>query len=385
VVLSMPYLEDSSRYAEEGTDVHELAAECLISGKDAAAFEGRILPLGTEVSGEAVGYVQEYLDYIRERLAPGAELLVEKPFGLYSITKEVDAEGTPDAVVVSPADCTLYVFDLKYGKGVRVDADENLQLLMYAAAVYEEVSLYTPIVNVVMCIVQPRMNHVDPWAITSGELNRRVETLRDAADGVWGATAVPEDQRDEAWAQRYLQPGEDQCRWCRAKAACPALTLVSTQMVETNLEGLVDLDATVNGVPSAGNNDLARWHSMLPAIGAWCDAVKAEAFRRAEHGLLPGYKLVAGKRGSRAWTDSEAAEKALKSMRLKVEEMYDLKLISPTSAEKLLKDSPRRWTRLQSLVGQSAGKPTLVPASDPRPALAGGVAGLINSDVEDLV
>ena len=58
-------------------------------------------------------------------------------------------------------------------------------------------------------------------------------------------------------------------------------------------------------------------------------------------------------------------------MRLKIEEMYDFKVISPTTAEKLLaKDSPRRWTKLQPLIGQAEGKPTVAPEADPRPPLS---------------
>lgn len=60
---------------------------------------------------------------------------------------------------------------------------------------------------------------------------------------------------------------------------------------------------------------------------------------------------------------------------LKLEEdpIYTYKLVSPTAIEKLLKDiSPKRWARLQPLIGQSEGKPSVAPASDKRPALVRG-------------
>ena len=59
----------------------------------------------------------------------------------------------------------------------------------------------------------------------------------------------------------------------------------------------------------------------------------------------------------------------LKSMRLKHDEMYDYKIISPTTAEKVLKDSPKRWNRLLALIKQSEGQPSVQPESDKRPAL----------------
>ncbi|MGJ7321623.1 DUF2800 domain-containing protein, partial [Morganella morganii] len=56
--------------------------------------------------------------------------------------------------------------------------------------------------------------------------------------------------------------------------------------------------------------------------------------------------------------------------RLKQDQMYSMKVISPTQAEKLIKkDSPRRWTKLEALITRSDGKPTVAPETDPRPAL----------------
>lgn len=59
----------------------------------------------------------------------------------------------------------------------------------------------------------------------------------------------------------------------------------------------------------------------------------------------------------------------LKSMRLKQEEMYDFSLISPTTAEKVLKGTPKRWKRIEPLITRSPGKPSVADASDKRPAL----------------
>ena len=68
-------------------------------------------------------------------------------------------------------------------------------------------------------------------------------------------------------------------------------------------------------------------------------------------------------------------------MRLKQEEMYDFSIISPTTAEKRLKDSPKRWSRLQPLITQSDGKPSVAPLSDRRPAIE---VRSIEEDLEDV-
>lgn len=87
-------------------------------------------------------------------------------------------------------------------------------------------------------------------------------------------------------------------------------------------------------------------------------------------GSVPGFKLVSAPQGDDGWSDESAAEELLKSFRLKQEQMYSQKVITPSQAEDLLKvDSPRRWTKVEALITRADGKPTVAPESDPRPAL----------------
>jgi hypothetical protein len=102
----------------------------------------------------------------------------------------------------------------------------------------------------------------------------------------------------------------------------------------------------------------------------WCRAVRAEVERRLLAGKdVEGFKLVTGKKGNRQWADGPTVENLFKSFRLKQNEMYKFDLISPTAAEKLLKDNPKRWSKVQEHITQSDGKPSVAPASDKRPAL----------------
>ena len=88
---------------------------------------------------------------------------------------------------------------------------------------------------------------------------------------------------------------------------------------------------------------------------------------------LPGWKLVQGKQGNRAWADPKQAEQMLREVfRLPIEDAYDLKVISPTSAEKLAKAGkigPRQWPKLRALITRAAGTPHVAPEADPRPAI----------------
>jgi hypothetical protein len=179
----------------------------------------------------------------------------------------------------------------------------------------------------------------------------------------------------------YLQPG-DHCRttFCDERANCPKLaefvrdTAVgeSDASVADDFEALVDpevCDSTPLGV-AYSDDELGVKMAATDIIEDWCKQVRAETERRLLAGTpVPGYKLVQGRAGARAWTDAKEVEETFKSMRLKQDEMYDFKLISPTTAEKLLKETPKRWNRVQPLISRSEGKPSVAPESDKRPAL----------------
>jgi len=119
--------------------------------------------------------------------------------------------------------------------------------------------------------------------------------------------------------------------------------------------------------------DLAWAMSKVDLIEGWCKAVRGEVERRLLEGKeVEGYKLVQGRRGPRAWANPEEAEAVLKAMRLKQEVMYDFKLISPTTADKLAKAGTigkRQWPKVEALITQADGGPSVAPVSDKRPAM----------------
>jgi hypothetical protein len=184
----------------------------------------------------------------------------------------------------------------------------------------------------------------------------------------------------DAFAEEYLRPGDEQCRFCRAAGSCPALAKKTEHAVALNFEVIEqaqppEAEQLVKGYDTSRLGVAMRF---APLVEIWLKAVRAETERRMFAGeQIDGFKLVQGKKGPRKWVDPEAAEAQLKSMRLKVEEMYDLKVISPTTAEKLTKAKddekpvlgPRQWAKLQSFITQADGKPAVVPVSDKRPAL----------------
>jgi hypothetical protein len=353
--------DSSSQFADEGTAAHELASIALTANLDADAYIGRVIEVGERsftVDDDMAGYVQAYLDQVRE-LADGGSLFVEQRVAFGSAINQPDDEafGTSDVVIVK--DSTLIVVDLKYGRGVKVDAEENEQLQLYALGALEAFGLACDFTHVDMWIIQPRLDYSSQWTIPVEDL---LAFAARAADGY--ALALS--------GQAAAAPGEKQCRFCKAKAVCPALE----QEVARNVTGDFE-DLTARGVAFAIDDldktfslALGRKMAAVDLIETWCKAVRA----RAEAELLAGrkvdgFKLVEGRKGHRAWVDEAAVEAMLKSMRLRTEEMYDLKLISPATAEKKLKESPRRWAKVKGLVTQNPGKPSVAPETDRRAAL----------------
>lgn len=374
--------DDSSEFADDGTASHELAKWCLELGTDAPAYIGRIIKVGErefEVDDERAEYVQMYVDGVRERIEAykltGAtvEMFVEQRLSIEHITGEKGAKGTSDCVLMAvwpDGRAEICVIDLKYGRGVEVSAVENYQGMIYAEAARNEHADFYDFTSVRIVIHQPRVSEKpSEWEIEPLQLQHWIQYVaKPAAEQgmlyVESVDFVPLSMGD-------FVPGEKQCRFCKAKATCPALAKHVEETIGADFEALAQAESTSFDVEMLGNDKLGTIYTSLDLIDSWAKAVRG----RIEYELLngnavPGVKLVQGRRGARQWSSTEEAEALLKSMRLKQEQMYNFKLISPTQADKLLaKESPRRWKRIESLIVQRDGSPSVAPEADKRPAL----------------
>lgn len=422
----------STKYADEGTVAHALAAMCLTEGKDAAAYIGRriecadyphakLSPSGAhrwmrcpgshaletriafvprkftgEVTREMAEGVQVYLDNIRAFKGEDGVLLVEQSLPIGQITGEEGATGTGDGVILRGNE--LQIHDLKFGKGVEVSAYENEQLQLYGlGALHKLGDLADDVERVRFVIHQPRINTTpSEWDCSVGEL--RAFGLRATE---MAKTALTAAKFEANWVNKddklhYLTPGEKQCRFCEAKATCPKLAAYVQEGVGAQFEVLAEAETNEVaaeqigceiGPEGAPTDELSLKMQACSLIEDWVKAVRAEVAKRLHAGQkVPGFKLVKGKRGARQWADATQAEEVLKKMRLKKEEMYTFSLISPTAAEKLVpaidkktgkpKDgednkplSLKQWDKLQELITQSEGAASVAPESDPRPAI----------------
>jgi len=387
-VLEVNRPDRSSIYAAEGTAAHELLEMVLTKDVPAAGYLGRIITVEEadatyeiEVDDDMVGYIQGVADRVKAYLGDDGVLFVEQRL-CYADYIGVDRDagwGTGD-VVIAKGD-TIIVIDLKYGRGQWVDVVENPQLSLYGLGALDKFNgLAGDFANIKLVIDQPRISEKpSEWDTTVEALEAwGRSTARSAVNTVKSAEMLHAKELN-TWNETFLRPGEDQCRFCKAKATCPALRADVSQAVfgsepasPEEFAEAVPLSVGDAG-PSADIGWIAACLNKVDLIEDWCKAIRAEADHRLLNGhAVPGYKVVAGKRGARQWVDKAKAEEALKAMRLKVEDMYDFKLISPTTADKLAKAGtigPRQWPRLLELITQSDGKPHVAPDSDPRPAL----------------
>jgi len=384
VALESVLPEKSSSFADEGTAAHELASMALLSERDAAAFLGRVITVQGRNGGKSTDFpvdedmaheVQKYLDAVRA-YAQGGTLLVEQRLEFSEYVGIPEQFGTSDAVIMVGDE--LQVHDLKFGRGVQVDADENEQLMLYALGALATFGMAQDFKRIRMVIHQVRIGHLSEWDCSVEDLLAFAERAKSAAQ-----LAVIEMQwNDTKTGSPLLSPGDKQCRWCKAKATCPALTGEVSRIVygDSNVIGNPHETAKPVEVPKALNL-LGTYRDRAELIMEWCKAVIARVDDELDAGQdVPGWKRVTGKKGNRAWEDKDEAEKRMKAMRLKHEVMFDYSLISPTQAEKkLAKEYPRAWPKLAELITQPQGRPITVPATDPRPAVASG-----DDDFDDL-
>lgn len=368
----------SSKYAAEGTAAHQVLTWALQQDRPAAAYVGQTINVegfDIEVDDDMAEHVQVCIDYVKDAAGDDGVILVDQRvnYSTYLDVPESEAWGTADVIIIRGNE--IIVIDFKHGRGFEVSAEANPQMSLYAlGALQAYQGLVGDFNRVRMVISQPRIKSApSEYDITVEKLEYWARfAARGAVDKCNNAKVAPEV---DGWAEVFLRPGEKQCKFCRAKATCPALrTEVATTVgiSAATVDEFMDLE--INQPTQASDEVwLSACLDKVDLIEDWCKAVRAEVERRLLAGEdVPGWKIVQGKRGNRAWSKPADVEALLKSMRLKEAEMYDFKLISPTTAEKLHKSEiigPRQWAKIQELITQKDGAPHVAPESDSRPAL----------------
>ncbi len=389
------YPDDTSGPAAiDGTHSHTLLEHCIDAGLiDPTTQVGEVMADdGGEfkVDADRAARVKTAIEYIRERSMGGMlKVISEERVDPKHLLGRDDLSGTVDCQIIGPD--WIELIDYKDGMGV-VEAEGNMQLEQYAYGVLAGYKLPVngnyPISTIRMTIIQPKLALKGMKPITSHEVS--VSGML-ANLGTLVGQAAATDQPDAP-----LVPGDSQCKFCKAKGSCAALA--SNVMKEVGIMFQPTVTQSLDVAQQSADKDpstmddaqIRQIMEAAPLMRQLLEGVEKEALRRLEAGQsIPGLKLVNG-RGSRAWAlpEEQMAEKLIK-MGIPKGAIYETKLVTPAKAEKLTWEK-RDGTKVQltdrqlktmetDYVVKMAGKLTVVPESDGRPAVTLNAAPLFGA------
>ena len=352
----------TSKFAEEGTLAHELAEICLTGYKNSSSlnndYKSAIDRIGetitcklgentisTLVTKEMAEYVQEYVDYVLAHETDNSQLYIEEKVDFSNVVPE--GFGTLDAAIFDYKSGVCHIFDLKYGKGVSVYAEENTQAMLYALGLYNDFKCLDVIRDFKIHIVQPRINNYSSWNISVKDLIKF---------GKFASKKASEALKPNA----PRIPGEKQCKWCKARHHCPALWKFTEEIILESFENLNDKKEIIKDSDKLNKNQIKLIVDNKKLIEDFLKSVEDHVYDKLCEGEnFEGYKLVEG-RSNRKWNDD--AEKALKEEL--GEDAYQKKLITITSASKKIKKD-----KIDSLTYKPKGELKLVPDSDKRKSI----------------
>ena len=372
------YPDEDNEAAAEGTAAHAISDFCLTHGFDAFDMSGTV----TNIHGKVLEtYIDDKGRQVKtgrlidktfrftwteddaELLQPGLDWVREQP-GQFFGEARVDLSewlgagqfGTMDRAILS--ENQLVVSDLKWGRGIPVQAVGNKQLRIYALGAWRAYASHItdPSFPIIINIDQPRNAAGGGiWKITLGELLAFGDEVRAAAA-----------RTHEKNPPRIPTP--DGCLWCKGKDDCDAYHEYALELLGIDdFEDLDDLDELV--LPDVSKFTPQRRRVILEhttLIKKWLDSVHTSLYSAVTNGGdSAGLKLVEGRKSPDKWKDAKAAEKALETLG---DKRFTKKLITPTQAGKAIKGDA--WTEIYAEhVNVGKRKPTLVDESDERPAI----------------
>lgn len=370
--VNAAYINEDNEAALEGTIAHGISDMVQTMGLDAYDAIGVTTHLkgirrktvrqsnGTLIKTdetEEFTFSRTWTEDDADYLQPGIDWVREQP-GIFYGEARVDLSdwlgegqfGTMDRAILSAEQ--FCISDLKWGRGIPVQAVGNKQLRIYALGAWKAYASHITDRDfpVLIHIDQPRHNGGGGlWRITLGDLFDFGEEVRAAAE----ATRQPNPPR---------KPSAAACLWCAGKDDCKAFHDYNLELLGIDdLDDLDDLPDTDTMSPES----LRRILDHRPMITKWLDGIHATLFRAAMNGgNAGGLKLVEGRKNPDKWQDT--AEVAV--VPLLGAASFTKKLITPTQAGK--KISPEDWKPIfEQHVIVGARKPTLVDEADDRPAI----------------
>lgn len=341
--------DEGSDYAAEGTLAHAYCAMKLKNflGLPTDGEKEEIAALQEKYgTGEMAEYTDTYATIVLEKYnaarvaTPDAQLLVETRLDFSDYVPE--AFGTADAIII--ADGTMEVIDFKYGKGVKVSAVENPQMMIYALGAYTHFAFEYRIDNLRATIVQPRIDNLSEYEITVEELT------------AWAANVLT-PAAEKAYKGEGPQTPGAWCQFCKVKNQCRALANRCKEVVAVDPKLITPEELAKDVLP------------MVPIVKTWISGVEDFALAQALSGVqLPGWKIVEG-RSVRKITDTDSVAAVLTKNGYKQNDIFKpVEMRTITDLEKLV--GKKQFAAMcGEWINKPQGKPTLAPEGDKRKAI----------------
>lgn len=345
--------DQESLFAAEGHDAHALA-EIRLCERLGLQTNEKIEDL-TFYNREMEDYISDYVSYVLEKVAsikkdcPDAIVLIEQKVA--AVRYDESLFGSTDVAII--ADKVLTIIDLKYGRGVLVNAKENTQEMCYGLCAMETFGNLYDIEDINLCIFQPRLSNVSEWSLTVKELYK--------------------------WADEILKPGIEKiragseefhpsrhCVFCKAKPLCKALRDQNLELAKHEFRPAFLMDDSEIEEVLDKADDFVNWINSVKEF-ALEDAMKGKKY---DH-----YKLVEG-RSNRKYVDETKVINVVKEAGYNP---YEEKLLSVTGMQCRL-GKARFEELLGNLVVKPRGKLTLVPREDKRPEVNPASVDFMNLD-----
>ncbi len=358
VRLSKGIPDKTAWVAFEGTTAHDICEKRLLNKPHYKL--GAVVEHGEHsvtVDDEMLAATDVYVDFINglrkkykaEGLAYSETVEGKITLDAYALP---EVWGTADYIMKVPFR-VLYVIDYKHGQGVPVSPRKNAQAMAYGlGAGGENIDIYDAIH---LIIIQPRgrgsEGAIKTWVTTPDELKTWAkDTLIPAVTAALGDDAP-------------LNPGESQCRWCRAKAVCPA---IAEQVFKTAQADFAEFSTFAPDDPQHLTiEQISEIFKKIKLISGFTKSIEEKVFNTLATGRkVPGYKLVLGRK-RRSWGNEAGALKVLESVL--GEAAYTKKPLSPAQGEKALGKDYKK--QIAEFIHTDEGKPSIVPESDKKEAI----------------
>ena len=352
--LEEQFPKSTTSYADEGTAAHEIAeltARYWLNKIKETAYKNKLAKLskGEYYNAEMQEHADDYAQIIIQKFnaikVNCGDAIVDLEVKSLDFSEWApEGFGTGDCVIV--ADDVLEIIDFKYGKGVRVEAEGNTQMRLYALGALKRYGDLYDIKQVRMTIIQPRISaEPDTDEISKDDLI------------FWAENFVKPRAALAFAGEGEFNPDENTCKFCRAKEQCRARTEKNIKLFDDAPDlDLITVDEAGELLSKAA--DITNWLKDLESL------IMRSLFEGAP---VNGWKLVEG-RSIRKFADTQKVAETLIAAGYDEATIYEQKLLNLTDMEKTF-GKKAIGEILEDLIYKPKGKPTLAPEQDRRPEI----------------